>query len=75
MTEPKTRKSRGAIPVIAPLARRLEIHRIRCGNPISGPMFPNLNGSPMDLGNVLNRAILPALNHCAICGPAEGRVR
>ena len=68
ITEPKTRKSRGAIPVIAPLARRLEIHRIRCGNPISGPMFPNLNGSPMDLGNVLNRVILPALNRCAICG-------
>lgn len=30
-------------------------------------MFPNLNGSPMDLGNVLNRAILPTLNRCAIC--------
>src|SRR5271166_1716399 len=26
ITEPKTRKSRGAIPVIAPLARRLEHH-------------------------------------------------
>lgn len=68
ITEPKTRKSRGAIPVITPLARRLEIHRIRCGSPVSGPIFPNLNGSPMDLGNVLNRAILPALNRCAICG-------
>jgi integrase len=68
ITGPKTRKSRGAIPVIAPLARRLEFHRIRCGNPTSGVMFPNLNGSPMDLGNVLNRAILPTLNRCAICG-------
>jgi integrase len=72
ITEPKTRKSRGAIPVIAPLARRLETHRIRCGNRISGPMFPNLNGSPMDLGNVLNRVILPALNRCAICGRQKG---
>ena len=27
-------------------------------------MFPNLSGSPMDLGNLLNRAILPALNRC-----------
>ncbi len=71
VTEPKTRKSRGAIPVIAPLARRLEFHRIRCGNPISGPMFPNLNGLPMDLGNVLNRAILPALNRSAVCGEPE----
>ena len=30
-------------------------------------MFPNLKGSPMDLGNVLNRAILPALNRCTVC--------
>jgi len=67
ITEPKTRKRRGAIPMIAPLARRLEIHRARCGNPILGPMFPNLNGEPMDLGNVLNRTILPVLNRCAIC--------
>jgi integrase len=72
ITEPKTRKSRGAIPVIGPLAKRLEFHRARRGNPTSGVMFPNLNGSPMDLGNVLNRAILPALNRCAICGRAKG---
>lgn len=71
VTEPKTRKSRGAIPVIAPLARRLELHRTRCGNPTSGVMFPNLKGSPMDLGNVLNRAIIPALNRCAICGKSK----
>ena len=71
VTEPKTRKSRGAIPVIAPLARRLEFHRLRCGNPTSGAMFPNLNGLPMDLGNVLNRAILPELNHCAVCGKSK----
>src|SRR5271169_4893439 len=30
-------------------------------------MFPNLNGEPMDLVNVLNRTILPVLNRCAIC--------
>jgi integrase len=71
VTEPKTRKSRGAIPVIAPLARRLEFHRLRCGNPTSGAMFPNLNGLPMDLGNVLNRAILPELNRCAVCGKSK----
>jgi len=71
VTEPKTRKSRGAIPVIAPLARRLDLHRTRCGNPTSGVMFPNLNGSPMDLGNILNRAILPVLNRCAICGKSK----
>jgi integrase len=68
ITEPKTRKSRGAIPVIGPLAKRLELHRVRGGNRKSGVMFPNLSDSPMDLGNLLNRAILPALNRCAMCG-------
>ncbi len=34
-------------------------------------MFPNLNGTPTDLGNVLNRAILPALNRCAVCGKSK----
>jgi integrase len=67
ISEPKTRKSRGAIPVIAPLAKRLELHRTRSGDPQAGVMFPNLSGSPMDLGNLLNRAILPALNRCAVC--------
>ena len=40
VTEPKTRKSRGAIPVIAPLAKRLEFHRASSGNRTSGVMFP-----------------------------------
>lgn len=68
VTEPKTRRSRGAIPVILPLAMRLESHRARSGKPKSGVMFPNQNGEPMDLGNLLNRSILPALNRCGVCG-------
>jgi integrase len=75
VTEPKTRKSRGAIPVIAPLAKRLEFHRASSGNRTSGVMFPNLSGSPMDLGNLLNRAILPALNRCAVCGKPKEECR
>jgi integrase len=71
ISEPKTRKSRGAIPVISPLSKRLEFHRARSGNRKSGVMFPNASGSPMDLGNLLNRAILPALNRCAVCGKAK----
>jgi hypothetical protein len=31
-------------------------------------MFPNQNASPMDLGNLLNWSILPALNRCGRCG-------
>ena len=38
-------------------------------------MFPNLRGSPMDLGNLLNRAILPALNRCAVCGKRNADTR
>ena len=71
MTKPKTRKSKGAIPVIAPLAKRLEYHRSLLGNPTSGPMFPNEVGKPMDLNNLLNRVILPTLNRCVHCQQAR----
>ena len=43
-TEPKTFQSRGAVPIIRPLARMLDAHRIRCGNPQSGPIFAARNG-------------------------------
>ena len=61
--------------MIAPLAKRLEFHRASSGNRTSGVMFPNLSGSPMDLGNLLNRAILPALNRCAVCGKPKEECR
>ena len=38
-------------------------------------MFPNLSGSPTDLGNLLNRSILPALNRCAVCGKPKEECR
>lgn len=75
VTEPKTRRSRGAIPVISPLAKRLESHRTRNGKPKTGVMFPNNNGESMDLGNLLNRSILPALNRCAVCGKPKEECR
>jgi len=75
VTEPKTRRSRGAIPVIRPLAMRLESHRARNGKPNSGVMFPNQNGEPTDLGNLLNRSILPALNRCGFCGKPKEECR
>jgi len=71
ITEPKTRKSTGAIHVIGPLAKRLAFHRLRSGNPATGPMFANGAGNPMDLNNVVWRVILPALNRCVHC--ANGR--
>lgn len=69
--EPKTGRSKGAVPVIMQLAERLEFHRMRCGNSQSGPMFPNLSGKPACPNNVLNRNILPALKRCEQCGRRE----
>lgn len=71
ISDPKTRSGRAPVPVIKQLAERLEIHRMRCGNPTSGPMFPNAVGRPRALGSVVNRLILPALNRCATCGRSE----
>jgi integrase len=57
-TEPKTEKSRASIPIIKHLAMRLDMHRLRLGNPVSGPLFPNHFGRPLALNNVL-RTMLP----------------
>ena len=71
ISDPKTRKGRAPVPVIRQLADRLEIHRLRAGNPVAGPIFANSLGNPLSLGSVVNRHILPALNRCETCGKAE----
>jgi integrase len=68
VTDPKTRKGRAPVPVIRQLADRLEMHRLRTGNPPKGPIFANAAGNPLALGSLVNRVILPALNRCEICG-------
>jgi integrase len=70
---PKTRKSQASVPVIPLLAERLELHRLRCGNPSAGPIFANAKGKPLALTSVVNRVILPALNRCEVCGKAENQ--
>jgi integrase len=69
--EPKTRKGRAPVPVIRQLAERLELHRLRCGNPQVGPIFANAAGKPLALTSLVNRVILPVLNRCERCGKAE----
>ncbi len=71
ISDPKTRKGRAPVPVIRQLAERLEMHRLRCGNPQTGPIFANSVGKPLALTSVVNRVILPALNRCERCGKAE----
>ena len=50
---------------------RLEMHRLRCGRPQSGPIFANVLGKPLALTSVVNRVILPALNRCEQCQKPE----
>jgi len=71
VNEPKTRKGRAPVPVIRQLAERLEIHRLRCGNPQSGPIFANTAGKPLDLGSIASRVVLAALNRCQVCSKPE----
>jgi len=71
ISDPKTRKGRAPVPVIQQLADRLEMHRLRSGNPTVGPIFVNGVGKPLALNSVVNRVILPALNRCEVCGKAE----
>jgi integrase len=71
ISDPKTRKGRAPVPVIRQLADRLELHRLRSGNPSAGPIFANSVAKPLSLGSVVNRVILPALNRCEECGKAE----
>ena len=65
-TAPKTFQSKGAVPVISAVARMLEAHRMRCGNPESGPIFAARNGKSLSLNNVQGRVILPALKKAGL---------
>jgi integrase len=71
ISDPKTRKGRAPVPVIRQLADRLEIHRLRYGSPVAGPIFANSLGKPLALSSAVNRIILPVLNRCEACGKGE----
>ena len=59
--EPKTAKSKAPVPVIAPLAKFLDRHRERCGNPETGLIFRTVTGTSMDLAQLARFVIRPAL--------------
>jgi integrase len=61
VTEPKTTKSKAPVTVIAPLARALDNHRLRQGNPQTGLIFASEKGTPLDLSNLAKRVIRPCL--------------
>ena len=71
-TLPKTFQRRSAAPVIKPVARMLDAHRNRCGNPEIGPAFAASNGKPVSLNNVLTRSIKPGLKKTEIGSLCHG---
>jgi integrase len=71
--ETKTLASKGLVPLIPALKIILEAHRLRSGNPSTGPIFPTRNGTPVSMNNLLNDAILPTLRRCAHCGRPKGK--
>jgi len=73
LQETKTEASKAPVPLIRHLADRLECHRLRCGNPESGWVFPNSVGGVLDLDNLCARVMKPALHRCEACGKAESK--
>jgi integrase len=71
VNEPKTRKSKAAIPVIPRLRTILERHRETSGKPKTGPIFRNSEKYPLCLNNLANRVIVPALTVCEECKKTE----
>jgi integrase len=57
--EPKTRKSKAPVPVVAQLAQRLELHRSLSGNPANGFMFPSPAGKPVNMDALARDVIVP----------------
>ena len=64
--EPKRPKSKGAIPVIAPLKVLLDRHRARCGDQQHGFIFSNELGKPMNLEALAVDVIRPALKRARL---------
>ena len=64
--DPKTAKSKAPVPVIPQLAQRLDAHRLKCGNPMAGPIFANSVGHPLDLNACYQRDMKDVLKRAGI---------
>jgi integrase len=65
-TEPKTEKSKAAVPVIPQLAAQLDTWRKTCSSPAKGPMFANRAGKPLNLDSLYWRHMKPVLHGVGI---------
>lgn len=70
-TTPKTKGSAKPVPVIEPLTGILTSLRKADGNPSTGPILRGPSGKPLDLHNLANRNVVPALTRCAKCYKRE----
>jgi integrase len=66
VTQPKTRKSKAAVPVVPILCERLDRFRASIGDPQSGLVFAAGNGSPLNLDNLARRDIKPVIEGVGI---------
>jgi integrase len=64
--EPKTRKSKASVPVIAPLARLLDSHRCLSGSPANGLMFRSSVGKPINLDALAANVIVPLVTKAGV---------
>jgi integrase len=70
--EPKTRRSKAPVPVVARLKTLMDAHQFASESPKDGPIFRNDLGKPMCLNNIANRVIIPKLHPCKVC--RKGRI-
>jgi integrase len=62
VNEPKTPRSKSPVPIIKPLAVRLDALRVSQGKPLEGYIFAGpKKGRPLNLNNLANREIKPVL--------------
>lgn len=72
-TSPKTESSVKPVPVIEPLRSILVELREADDKPSTGPILRGPSGSPLDLDNLAERVVKPALLRCAVCKQREAK--
>jgi integrase len=65
-TSPKTASSAKPVPIIEPLTSILADLRAADGSPSSGPILRGPSGKPLDLHNLANRVVIPALRKAGV---------
>src|SRR5260370_12830608 len=64
--DPKTAKSKTPDPAIPQLAQRLAAYRLKCGNPLAGPISPDSVGDPLDVGACYQREMKDVLKRVGL---------